>query len=635
MILKIYMKHYFKILTLLMVVGLLTTCVEKDSSDPGITLDPKFLHSLLTPEQIGEFAKNSYERRCYQKEFYFCPPLDEVWQMEVVTDICKDPEEIVSISECFQVFECDPSAPDLGKVDCTTSDGYPGTQKKICDKGKIKYTDCVSLCSEEVCDYGDNDCDGHVDEGQRNACDECGFLPEESCDNVDNNCNGWVDEELLQACYTACGSGVEYCIDGNWVSCTAPPVNEEICDGFDNDCDGQIDESLKCECTIDHVGVLFPCKEMPLLCGEGYKTCECATPDCTEIVTTDCVAPCVYFPVDGETCDPTIGKSSPEECNNYDDNCNQLIDEDLFELCYTADPETMFVGLCEPGTMVCYKGTWGNYFEDIPDYFVPGLCKDEVTPQEEICDGVDNDCDGETDSGEKLGPVDILFIVDWSGSMDTEIFAVMSALNKFAASYSDEEVLQWGTIIGPLDSAWDATEYLKLYHNLSNFSSFLSAMAQLNINSWAMNGSREMMMDALYLALHNLVGSNSLPIKIPFLKWGTGNGVSSSVPEIQNFIINWRTEPEVKRVVVLFTDEKSQSYTIPAISQDILIEAIGKITNTKIYIFSQQMHKDNWISFEGWEPLSIASGGKWYMLTDDMLMMYNDLMEIIDENACE
>jgi len=629
------MKQYFKILPLLIVIGSLMTCAEKDSSDPGIPLDPNSLRATLSPEQIAILAKNNYEKRCYKFEFYFCPPLDEVWQMEVIKDTCKDPHEIVSISECFQVFECDPSIPDLGEIDCTTADGYPGTQKKVCDKGKIKYTDCVSLCSEEVCDYGDNDCDGHIDEGQRNACDECGFLPEEACDNIDNNCNGWIDEELLQDCYTACGTGVEYCVEGKWVSCTAPPVHDEICDGFDNDCDGQIDEALKCECTIDLVGALFPCKEAPLICGEGYKTCECVTPDCSEIATTDCVAPCVYFPIDGEVCNPVVGKIAPEECNNYDDNCNQLIDEDLFEMCYTADPSTMLVGICEPGMMTCYKGTWGSYFDDIPDYFVPGLCKGEITPQEEICDGVDNDCDGETDSGEKLGPVDILFIVDWSGSMDTEIFAVMSALNKFAASYSDEEVLQWGTIIGPLDSAWDGTEYLSLYHNLTGFTDFLSSMALLNLSSWSMGGSREMMMDAIYLALHNLIGSVALPIKISNLKWSSGSGVSSSAPELMNFIINWRTEPDVKRAIVLFTDEQAQSYTIPAITQDILLEVIGKITDTKIYIFSKELHKDNWIAFEGWEPLCTASGGKWYLLTDDMLTMYNNLMEIIDENACE
>ena len=630
-------KQFIRVLTLLLLTVALMTCSESQNERAELTFDTKshIFNKSLSPEMIHYFAKNNYEKRCYKFEFYFCPPLDEVWQMQVTTDVCKDPPEIISISECFEIFECDPSTPDLGDVDCTTDDGYPGTQKKICDKGKIKYTDCTSLCSEEICDYEDNDCDGHIDEGQRNACDECGFLPEEACDNVDNDCDGGTDEDLIQDCYSACGGGIEYCVGGIWVSCTAPPVQTEICDGFDNDCDGQIDEGINCECTIADVGVLFPCKEEPLICGEGYKTCECTTPDCSEILTTDCVSPCVYFPVPDEECDPTKGAVAAEECNNYDDNCNQLIDEDLFEMCYTADPETLFVGICKPGILTCYKGTWGNYFEGIPDYFVPGLCKDEVTPQEEICDGVDNDCDGETDSGEELGPVDVLFIVDWSGSMGDEMDAVMSALNKFAASYSDEEVLQWGTILGPIDHAWNNSEYLNLYHNLSGFSDFLSSMSQLNISSWAMSGAREMMMDAIYLSLHNLVGSGSLPVAIPPLKWATGTGVTESQPPIKDFIINWRTDPEVKRVIVLFTDEGSQSYTIPDITQDILLELIGKITNTKIYIFSQTIHKDNWIALEGWDPLCVASGGKWYQLTDDMVTMYNSLMEIIDENACK
>ena len=150
-----------------------------------------------------------------------------------------------------------------------------------------------------------------------------------------------------------------------------------------------------------------------------------------------------------------------------------------------------------------------------------------------------------------------------------------------------------------------------------------------------MTGAREMMMDAIYLAIHNLIGAGNLPVDIPPLKWGQGNGVSESIPPMKSFVVNWRSEPEVKRVIILFTDEKSQSYTIPYISQEILLAAIGKITNTKIYIFSQELHKENWISFEGWEPLCLASGGKWYQLTDDMLMMYNNLMEIIDENACK
>ncbi|MEZ4475641.1 MAG: hypothetical protein R3F60_33555 [bacterium] len=45
---------------------------------------------------------------------------------------------------------------------------------------------------------------------------------------------------------------------------------------------------------------------------------------------------------------------------------------------------TRDVGLCAPGRRACEAG-------------VAGPCVDEVLPGSEICDGADNDCDGETD----------------------------------------------------------------------------------------------------------------------------------------------------------------------------------------------------------------------------------------------
>ena len=85
----------------------------------------------------------------------------------------------------------------------------------------------------------------------------------------------------------------------------------------------------------------------------------------------------------------------------------------------------------------------------------------------------------------------------------------------------------------------------------------------------------------------------------------------------------------------MFTDETPQTYLNPEIEQDILLQLIDKTSNTRIYIFSKLWHKDNGSYHPGWEPICTASGGKWYELTDDMLTVYNSLMEIIDENACE
>ena len=132
------------------------------------------------------------------------------------------------------------------------------------DGFSIQQGDCndqdasIHPAAEEICDQIDNDCDGEIDEGQRNACDECGELPPDICDGLDNDCDESVDEDLIRECETLCGTGFETCLDSRWLGCTAPQPAEEECDGLDNDCDGQLDEGIECECTIDQVGALFP-----------------------------------------------------------------------------------------------------------------------------------------------------------------------------------------------------------------------------------------------------------------------------------------------------------------------------------------------------------------------------------------
>jgi len=75
-------------------------------------------------------------------------------------------------------------------------------------------------------------------------------------------------------------------------------------------------------------------------------------------------------------------------CDGVDDNCNGNADEDFVAAsCYTGPPNTADVGACKSGTQTCTAGTLD-------------ACTGQETPSVEACgDGVDNDCDGDTDEG--------------------------------------------------------------------------------------------------------------------------------------------------------------------------------------------------------------------------------------------
>lgn len=601
---------------------------------------------------------------------------------EVIVDICNEenepcmyghdpdcpPPEIIFMGECTEAYECSPMAQglDYGWQWCELDDGTVGKQHVTCDKGQLYHSpcqpcnpeicdnedndcdglvdedlgvmSCETICGagnavcvqgeeicfgpepqEEICDYLDNDCDGEVDEFQRNECDECGPVPAEVCDGVDNDCDGETDEDLVKACSTACGSGVEVCTSGAWASCTAQQPSPEICDGLDNDCNGQIDDGIECLCTIQDVGSLFPCAEAPLLCGQGFKTCECVDPGCLEITTTECFAACHWLadpPGSDPLCDSLVGMPlQEEECNNFDDNCNQMIDEDLFVGCYTGPEGTLNVGICEPGLMTCLTGVWGGYDEQ--DNFLAGMCMDETVPQDEECNGLDDDCDGVIDWGEEVPETDILFIVDWSGSMSDEISAVLTALNQFAGHYSLQDKLHWGLIVGPREVPGDMDERLYMISDIAPFPDFLAGFAGLG--NQGMNTGDEMLLDALYLSLQNISGD--APLDIPNSTWA-GWGVGESVPPKDVFNISWR--PGADRVVIVFSDEMPQSYLDPNVTVQQIITTGQATPQLKIYTFSTN---EMW----EWDEIATACGGSYFPLSNNTVEMYNYLMEILDE----
>jgi uncharacterized repeat protein (TIGR03803 family) len=222
----------------------------------------------------------------------------------------------------------------------------------------------------------------------------------EICNGIDDDCNGIIDDLPVQTFYqdsdgdgfgnpaitivaTSCDAPPDFVTTGgdcNDANAGIYPGATEVCNGLDDNCDGQIDEGFVDEYYPDNDGD-----------GAGDSKAEAK-------LYTSCNHPAGYVSNnrDCNDADPTIYSGARELCDNKDNNCDGQIDEGLAAAPFFKDADGDGFGNPAIATSTCGI---------IPPGYVSnnGDCNDNdatIYPgAPELCDGKDNNCNGQIDEG--------------------------------------------------------------------------------------------------------------------------------------------------------------------------------------------------------------------------------------------
>ena len=215
--------------------------------------------------------------------------------------------------------------------------------------------------------------DNHSDCDDSDAASDPGAS--ELCDGVDNDCDG----QLSSAETDDDGDGVSECAgDCNDTDGGNFPGNVEVCDGADNNCDSVIDEGVLVTWYADSDG-------------DGYGELGSSLQACN--------LPPGYTANSGD-CDDGTATTNPgsfEVCDGVDNDCDGNTDDAsaLNSSTWYIDADGDSYGSIATQQESCDQPA--GYVLNAQD------CDDAlvgINPGEtELCDGVDNDCDGTTDVG--------------------------------------------------------------------------------------------------------------------------------------------------------------------------------------------------------------------------------------------
>lgn len=200
---------------------------------------------------------------------------------------------------------------------------------------------------------------------------------------------GWSNLDNLPGC--------EY-------QCTLTKNGVEACDAIDNDCDGTTDDETRLDSDVDN------CGSCGLKCSFLNGGSACVERNCVLGTCADGWKNANNNPADG--CECAVSNSAVEICDGMDNDCNGTVD-DVPDIQNSTDPQNCGAcnrncttlanasGSCVAGSCSIVACSFG--FSDANTMVADGCelaCPGGFAGAAEVCDNVDNDCDGKTDAAD-------------------------------------------------------------------------------------------------------------------------------------------------------------------------------------------------------------------------------------------